>query len=37
VLALPHPRTGVPLRLVAPPAGDLRVWFEALEVLPPED
>jgi 23S rRNA pseudouridine1911/1915/1917 synthase len=36
VLALPHPRTGVPLRLVAPPAGDLMVWFDALQVVPPE-
>ena len=37
VLVLPHPRTGVPLRLVAPPAEDLVPWFAALEVVPPED
>jgi 23S rRNA pseudouridine1911/1915/1917 synthase len=37
VLAVPHPRTGAPLRLVAPLAEDLMFWFAALEVVPPED
>jgi len=37
VLALPHPRTGLPLRLVAPLPEDLAVWFDALAVVPPED
>jgi 23S rRNA pseudouridine1911/1915/1917 synthase len=36
VLVLPHPRTGRPLRLVAPLPADLAPWFAALEVVPPE-
>lgn len=36
VLLLPHPRTGAPLRLVAPLPEDLARWFAALDVAPPE-
>ena len=37
VLLVPHPRTGLPLRLVAPLPEDLAPWFAALEVSPPEE
>jgi 23S rRNA pseudouridine1911/1915/1917 synthase len=37
VLVLPHPRTGAPLRLVAPVPEDMAPWFAALEVVAPED
>ena len=37
VLVVPHPRTGAPLRLVAPLPVDLGRWFTALDVLPEED
>ncbi len=37
VLVLPHPRTGAPLRLVAPLPEDLALWFAALEVTPEDD
>ncbi len=37
LLVLPHPRTGAPLRLVAPLPADLASWFAALDVVPGED
>lgn len=37
VLVLPHPRTGAPLRLVAPLPADLARFFDSLDVVPPED
>ena len=37
VLLLPHPRTGAPLRLVAPLPADMLPWFAALDVVPPEE
>jgi 23S rRNA pseudouridine1911/1915/1917 synthase len=37
ILLLPHPRTGAPLRLVAPLPADMVPWFAALDVVPPED
>lgn len=37
LLVLPHPRTGAPLRLLAPLPADLEPWFTALGVVPPED
>jgi 23S rRNA pseudouridine1911/1915/1917 synthase len=37
VLVVPHPRTGEPLRLVAPLPADLASFFLALGVVPPED
>jgi 23S rRNA pseudouridine1911/1915/1917 synthase len=37
LLVLPHPRTGDPLRLVAPLPADLAPWFAALGVVPEED
>ena len=36
-LTIPHPRTGAPLRLVAPPPEDVQRWFRDLAVDPPED
>jgi len=37
ILLLPHPRTGAPLRLVAPLPADMVPWFAALDVVPPEE
>jgi len=37
ILLLPHPRTGTPLRLVAPLPADMVPWFAALGVVPPEE
>ena len=37
VLLLPHPRTGRPLRLVAPLPDDLAPFLAALDVVPPEE
>lgn len=37
VLVLPHPRTGAPLRLIAPLPEDIARWFAALDAVPPED
>ncbi|HET9035532.1 MAG TPA: RluA family pseudouridine synthase [Myxococcaceae bacterium] len=37
LLAVPHPRTGAPLLLRAPLPEDMAPWFDALEVVPPED
>jgi 23S rRNA pseudouridine1911/1915/1917 synthase len=36
VLVLPHPRTGAPLKLLAPLPADMAPWFAALDVAPPE-
>ena len=37
VLVVPHPRTGAPLRLVAPVPADMARWFAALDLVPPEE
>jgi len=37
VLVLPHPRSGAPLRLVAPIPDDVGRYLDDLEVVPPED
>jgi 23S rRNA pseudouridine1911/1915/1917 synthase len=37
VLVLPHPRSGTPLRLIAPVPADMAPWFAALGVVAPED
>jgi len=37
LLVVPHPRTGSPLRLLAPLPEDMAPWFDALEVAPPEE
>jgi len=37
VLVLPHPRSGRPLRLVAPLPADMAPWFAALDVTPSEE
>ena len=36
-LALPHPGTGALLRLLAPLPEDVAFWFDALDVVPPDD
>jgi 23S rRNA pseudouridine1911/1915/1917 synthase len=36
ILVLPHPRTGAPLKLLAPLPADMAPWFAALDVVPPE-
>ena len=37
LLVLSHPRTGAPLLLRAPLPEDMAPWFDALDVVPPED